>query len=117
MPELKVEPKDLRIIQRILRTHVPGLEVWAFGSRVHGENLKPFSDLDLVIISPGPPASLQMLDLKEAFTESDLPFKVDLLDWSTLDESFRKKIAQSYLVVQIEKNNCTTDTENAEQKR
>jgi len=117
MPELKVEPKDLRIIQRILRTHVPGLEVWAFGSRVHGDNLKPFSDLDLVVISPGPPASLKMLDLKEAFTESDLPFKVDLLDWSTLDESFRKKIAQSYLVVQIEKNNCITDTENTEQKR
>ena len=110
MPELKVEPQDLRIIQRILRTHVPGLEVWAFGSRVHGENLKPFSDLDLVVISPGPPASLKMLDLKEAFMESDLPFKVDLLDWSILDESFRKKIAQSYLVVQIEKNNCTTET-------
>ena len=91
--------------------------MWAFGSRVHGDNLKPFSDLDLVVISPGPPASLKMLDLKEAFTESDLPFKVDLLDWSTLDESFRKKIAQSYLVVQIEKNNCITDTENTEQKR
>lgn len=46
-----------------------------------------------MIISPGPLPSLQLLDLKEAFTEPDLPFKVDLLDWSTLDESFRKKIA------------------------
>ncbi len=101
MPELKVEPKELRIIQQILRTHVPGMEVWAFGSRVHGENLKPFSDLDLVIISPGPLSTLQMLDLKEAFTESDLPFKVDLLDWSTLDESSREKIAHSYLAVQF----------------
>ena len=101
MVELKVEPKDLRIIQQILRTHLPGLEVWAFGSRVHGENLKPFSDLDLVIISPVPLPSLHLLDLKEAFTESDLPFKVDLLDWSTLDEPFREKIVQSYLVVQL----------------
>lgn len=101
MPELNVEPKDLRIIQQILRTHVPGMEVWAFGSRVHGENLKPFSDLDLVIISPEPLSTLQMLDLKEAFTGSDLSFKVDLLDWSTLDKSFRKKIAHSYLVVQL----------------
>ncbi len=101
MPELKVEPGDLRIIQRILRMHIPGLEVWAFGSRVHGENLKPFSDLDLVVIAPESLSTLQMLDLKEAFTESDLPFKVDLLDWSTLDESFREKIAQSYFVVQL----------------
>lgn len=101
MAELKVEPQDLRIIQQILRTHVPGVEVWAFGSRVHGENLKPFSDLDLVVISPDPLPFLQLLDLKEAFAESDLPFKVDLLDWSTLDESFRERIAQSYLVVQL----------------
>lgn len=97
---IKLEPEYLKIVHQILAEHVPGLEVRAFGSRVHGEKLKPFSDLDLVIMTQNPLPSEEYSALKEAFSESDLPIKVDLLDWSDTSENFRSKILQSYTVIQ-----------------
>jgi len=98
---LKVEPRELEILRRILRAHVPGLEVWAFGSRVHGENLKPFSDLDLVLVTETPLDALRMAELKDALSASALPFKVDVLDWSTTNERFQQVIRKNYLVVRF----------------
>jgi len=37
--------------------------------------------------------------LFEAFSESDLPWKVDLVDWATTDEAFRRVIEQQRVVV------------------
>lgn len=38
--------------------------------------------------------------LKDAFSESDLPFTVDVLDWHTIPDSFRDVILRQYEVVQ-----------------
>ncbi len=100
MKVLRIEPQELEILRKILRAHLFGVEVWAFGSRVHGENLKPFSDLDLVVITEAPLDALRMAELKDAFSESALPFKVDMLDWSTTNEQFQKLIRKNYVVVQ-----------------
>ena len=100
MNGLKIEPDDLKTVQDILRAHLPGVEVRAFGSRVHGENLKPFSDLDLAIITESPLDIGKMTELKEAFAESSLPIKVDLLDWSVASERFKNLIAHSFCVIQ-----------------
>ena len=94
-----VDAAALSEVLNILRAHVPEYEVWAFGSRVHGRNLKPFSDLDLVVITAEPLDLLRLADLKEAFTESDLPFKVDLLDWATVNDRFRRIIEKDHVVV------------------
>jgi predicted nucleotidyltransferase len=95
----KIEPDDLKAVQDILRAHLPGVEVRAFGSRVHGENLKPFSDLDLAIITESPLDIGKMAELKEAFAESSLPFKVDLLDWSVASGRFRDLAGHSFCVI------------------
>ena len=79
---------------------LPGVEVRAFGSRVHGENLKPFSDLDLAIISESLLDIGKLAELKEAFTESSLPFKVDLLDWSVTSERFKNLIGHNFCAIQ-----------------
>lgn len=42
--------QELTIVKDILQQYVPMLSVWAFGSRVKG-NHKPYSDLDLAIIT------------------------------------------------------------------
>lgn len=39
-------------------------------------------------------------DLVDAFSESDLPWKVDIVDWSTTSDNFRQIILQKYLVIQ-----------------
>jgi predicted nucleotidyltransferase len=99
VPELDIKPSDLKTVQAILRRHIPDREVWAFGSRVTGK-VKPFSDLDLAVIGSEPIPALVLADLKDAFSESDLPFKVDLVDWAETKENFRKIIETAYVVVQ-----------------
>ncbi|GHU15357.1 hypothetical protein FACS1894163_01780 [Spirochaetia bacterium] len=37
--------------------------------------------------------------LKEAFEESNLPFRVDLLEWDGIPERFRENIKAEYVVI------------------
>lgn len=98
---MHIKAAELETVLAIIRAHVPEHEVWAFGSRVHGRNLKRFSDLDLAVITDRPLDPLCLADLKEAFTESDLPFKVDVLDWSVTNERFRRIIEREHVVVRM----------------
>jgi len=97
--QLDISSEHLAIVQQILRQLVPSCEVWAFGSRVKG-TVKPFSDLDLVIMSQQPLSLALMASLHEAFCESDLPWKVDVVDWSTTSPEFRAVIEQQKVKVQ-----------------
>jgi predicted nucleotidyltransferase len=98
---IDLSPTELAQITTILRRHVPELEVRAFGSRVCGKARKT-SDLDLALMTDRPLELLRLADLREAFTESDLPFKVDLVDWATASDSFRRIIERGYVVIQPE---------------
>ncbi len=83
-----LEPAQRSIVEDILRRFFPGRTVLAFGSRVNGRP-KPFSDIDLCVMGDEPVSLSSMADAKDAFTESDLPFRVDLIDWATTSPSFR----------------------------
>jgi len=98
-PALDLRPGEWEIVRDLLRRHVPGREVWAFGSRVKG-TARPYSDLDLVLLGDQPLPLSTMADLADDFTESDLPFKVDLVDWATTSPRFRKVIEGERVVVQ-----------------
>ncbi len=98
-PPLDVSATDWRLIQSILHEHVPNCAVWAFGSRATG-NAKKYSDLDLAIIGKQPIGLYQSAQLTEAFAESDLPYKVDVVDWATTSEAFRRIIEQNKVVIQ-----------------
>jgi len=100
---INIHPKDLETVQAILAKHVPDLEVRAFGSRVQWTARKT-SDLDLAIMTDTPIDALSMADLREAFSESDLPFKVDIVDWATTKANFRQLIKNKYTVIQNKKS-------------
>ena len=74
-----------------MREYAPDCEVRAFGSRVTG-GARPYSDLDLAIIGEAPLGLVSLGLIKEAFEESDLPIRVDVIDWHDTSESFRKII-------------------------
>ena len=99
MPSIDISPEHWKIVQGILQQYVPNYAVWAFGSRVTGK-AKPYSDLDLAMVSDKPMLLIELADLKEAFVESDLPWKVDIVDWATTSTDFKKIIQQNYVVVQ-----------------
>ena len=96
---LDVSADQLAIVRAILHAEVGTNEVWAFGSRVDGR-AKPFSDLDLAIISETPLPLSTLTRLADAFSASDLPWRVDLVDWATTSEAFRRIIEQRKLVIQ-----------------
>ena len=91
---LDVTPDHLAMVRAILETYIPGVRVWAFGSRITGQ-AKPHSDLDLAIITqtPLPLATLSMIE--EAFAESDLPYRVEVVDWARTREEFRAIIRRN----------------------
>jgi predicted nucleotidyltransferase len=90
---LDLSPRDLPIVQNILRKHIPDFEVWAFGSRTKG-TARRYSDLDLAVIT-GAPLSFQIRgDMAEDFSGSDLPFRVDVLDWANTRDNFRRIVEQ-----------------------
>ena len=62
--------------------------------------VKKFSDLDLVVMGETPLPSAVCADLADAFRESNLPFKVDVVDWAETNETFRRIIEREYVVVQ-----------------
>ena len=96
---IDLKPIDVATVHAILAEHVPECEVRAFGSRATW-NAKDYSDLDLAVVSDGPLDWRTLGRLKEAFEESNLPMRVDVLDWHSISESFRKVIEQDYVVVQ-----------------
>ncbi|TVR95476.1 MAG: nucleotidyltransferase domain-containing protein [Rhodospirillales bacterium] len=98
-PPIDVHPDQWEIVRRILHRHVPGHDVWAFGSRVTG-TAKPYSDLDLAVIGDRPLPLAVSAALAEAFSDSDLPWKVDIVDWATADQAFRRIIEHDKVVVQ-----------------
>ncbi|MDA8099284.1 MAG: nucleotidyltransferase domain-containing protein [Nitrospiraceae bacterium] len=99
MKHLTITPAELGIVRAILARFVPEREVRAFGSRVAGP-VKKFSDLDIAVMGGAPLPAAILADLEEGFRESDLPFKVDVVDWATTQEHFRRIIEQNFVVVQ-----------------
>ena len=95
---IDINPYHLQEVLRILDLHVPGIEVWAFGSRAKW-TAKAYSDLDIALITQSPLSLDEEAKLREALDESTLPFKVDFVDWSTITGSFREIVSQDKVVI------------------
>jgi predicted nucleotidyltransferase len=96
---INLEDGYLSVVRLILKTHIPNQTVWLFGSRAT-EKVKPHSDIDLVIINKAPLPILKRALLEDDFAESNLPYKVDLLEWATLDDNFKNIITKHYEQIQ-----------------
>ncbi|MBN1655083.1 MAG: restriction endonuclease subunit S [Deltaproteobacteria bacterium] len=99
---IDLAPVHLKTVKRILGQHVPDCEVRAFGSRVTW-TAKDYSDLDLAIVASRALDRDTLRRLKEAFEESDLPIRVDVIDYHAISESFRKIVDDNYEVIQTGK--------------
>lgn len=97
------------LILDLLKKYLPNITAWAYGSRVK-RTARPYSDLDMVVFAT-PEQKRQVSDLREAYEESNLPFRVDVLVWDEMPESFRRNIKATHVVL-IEKEErevaCTT---------
>ena len=95
-------PIDITADQRknvlaLLERYLPNTTAWVYGSRANWTS-RPQSDLDMVVFAT-PEQNDRVAELREAFEESDLPFRVDLFVWDTVPEEFRKRIETEHVVL------------------
>ena len=96
---IDLSPEQLATVQRLLAARAPECEVRAFGSRVTG-NAKPYSDLDIVLHGPTRLSLVRLAALREAFAESELSIRVDVIDWHAISENFRNIISAKCAMLQ-----------------
>lgn len=97
---LHLMPRHRRAVQELLDVHLPGVEVWVYGSRVSGRS-HDASDLDLVLRAPGlrPIPMRELAAFTEALRDSNIPFLVDTHDWARLPEVFQREIGREHVVL------------------
>ena len=94
---LSISEREWEILSEILAKHLAGTTVWAFGSRATGKRVKRFSDLDLAIEERLTGRRGLLMD---AFDESLLSFKVDVVEREMVDADFWERIEKDFVVVQ-----------------
>ena len=84
---MQVDVKDQEYIEKTIYGLLPTAKIIFFGSRMKGTAQK-YSDLD-VAVDDGQKIPLRILSqLRETFSESDLIYKIDLVDFQRLDGEF-----------------------------
>ena len=99
MKQLLISEQEYQIVQTVLRQCIPQRTVWAFGSRAGGQP-KPYSDLDLAVLGEAALSLSEHADLADAFSESDLPYKVDIVDWHLIGDDFRRIVQAKHIEIQ-----------------
>ncbi len=95
---IDLDPRTRRTVEGLLHRHLPGVTIWAYGSRVKWA-ARPHSDLDLVVFV-SKDQRRDVANLREVFEDSDLPFRVDVFIWDEVPETFRREIREHYVVMQ-----------------
>jgi type I restriction enzyme S subunit len=90
-----MKPKHYQIVKDILSKYP--YTFYAFGSRARG-NPKELSDLDLCFFEHIPWNVRAHID--EDFEESNLPYKVDVVDWNSCSSEFRDNIKPDLIRIQ-----------------
>jgi len=83
--------QQITIVTSIIHRYLPDCAISVFGTRATGK-AKPYSDLDILLKTNDAITPLTMFNIKEDLSESDLPFRVDILDWLSISEEFKSAI-------------------------
>ena len=96
---IDITTEERQTVLALLQRHLPGTAAWVYGSRVKWTS-RPQSDLDLdLVVFATPEQRPQVGDLREAFEESNLPFRVDLFVWDEVPDSFRARIEAEHVAL------------------
>jgi len=100
MTRLFLEHEYLQQVRNVIKETYPKAVVWAYGSRVDGNEKTAHSgsDLDLCVITFGEEDG-DIFRLREAFTESNIPILIDVFVYERLPESFQEEINQKHLTI------------------
>ncbi len=93
-------PDYITLTKEIVLSHIPKNEykVFVFGSRAVG-NHHSKSDIDVGILgSKKLPVQIK-LDIEESLEYSNIPFKVEIIDFFEVNETFKKQAFEKILML------------------
>jgi len=100
MDNLFIKVKYLEMVQSVIKQNYPNAVIWAYGSRAFGNEYTAHhgSDLDLCVKCFGSENG-NIARLREAFTESNIPFLVDIFEFDRLPKQFQAEIEKKHIVI------------------
>lgn len=82
-----LDPLHQKTIVSLIRAAIPHANIYLFGSRARG-TASPTSDAD-IMIDAGSIIDIQtMISLKNLLSESEIPYRVELVDKYAIDDQF-----------------------------
>lgn len=90
MSSKQTEKQIKKIISKFINSK--DYKIFIFGSRAK-ERARKFSDYDIGIVGKRPLSFEKMALIEDALEESDLPFRVDLIDFHSVTKEFKKSAA------------------------
>ncbi len=89
MIDLSPEVRDA--VLAILHRHLGSQRIFLVGSRARG-TAKRFADIDILLMNEEALSPEERAKVRYDLEESDIPYKVDLLEWAELSPSFRLRL-------------------------
>ena len=93
---IHISDSQMQVVKEILKQNFSNVTVWVFGSRVL-ENYKSYSDLDIALeFKDNNELKFKKIAASTSdFIDSDLPFKVDLVDYNSLGGIIKQNIDEA----------------------
>ena len=100
---IDIDPSDRKTVLQIVERHVPNCEVRAYGPRVEW-TAELYSRLDIAVMDTSEVGPRALTALREAFSNSALPFIVEVVDGNSVPEETRVANLRKYVVLQLASN-------------
>ena len=100
MTNLFLEQEHLEMIRALIKVTYPNAVIYAYGSRVYGneQTAHSGSDLDLCVKCFGVKNG-DIVELRAVFIESNIPFLIDIFEYDKLPKAFQAEIDKKHLVI------------------
>ena len=96
---IDIDPADRKTVLQLVERHVPGCEVRAYGPRVEW-TAELYSRLDIAVMGTSDVGPRSLTALREAFSNSDLPFIVGVTDWNSIPKGRYREFSRKHVVLQ-----------------
>lgn len=97
--QIDFQQKCVELVKQIVLNHIDTnqYQVFLFGSRACG-NAKKHSDIDVGILGNQKFSVIKKFDIEDAIDESIVPYKVDLVDFFSLDNKFKSEALKKIVI-------------------
>lgn len=92
---LDVKKEYLDELRSIFCNYCPKAEIWAYGSRIKNASHSG-SDLDLTVRNFNE-ENKSIAELREILNDSDIPFLIEIQEFSRMPEYFQDEILKKYV--------------------